>query len=357
MSERLFLVESDAKGLRAALVENRRLQAIEIDRGPHTRQVGSVQPARVVRAARGLGTFIRLDDGREFLLDSEINKTNQSLVVQIRRLPRGGKLGTASQSVSLAGHGVIHLPFDSGTHFSRRLTADRSRQMELTAAVVDRSGGWIFRQTAALVPGEDLAAEIAALAADGAAARSGVTIEGPDAFRRLASDYGAPVPDRVLTAGMAAKKAVEAWCDRFAPGLKARVVAAEPGLFDHYDLDEAIAGLAKSRAPLAGGGWLSIEPTEALVVVDVNSGHEKNILSANLEAVDEIARQLKLRHLGGLIAIDFISMNRPADRARVVAALKSAMANDPARVHILPMSAFGLVEMTRERRGPGLELE
>lgn len=99
-----------------------------------------------------------------------------------------------------------------------------------------------------------------------------------------------------------------------------------------------------------------IEPTAALTAIDVNAGAAANALSVNLCAAREIARQIVLRHIGGIVVIDFISMTRSRDRDRTTEALRLAVAEDPSQVDILPMSAFGLVEMTRERRGPELTL-
>jgi ribonuclease G len=184
-----------------------------------------------------------------------------------------------------------------------------------------------------------------------------VEIPAPDAFRRLATDWAAEPPDRIVVAGLAARRTVERWCRAFAPSLEARIEPAEAGLFDLYDLDEAISALAEPRVTLPGGASLVIEPTEALTVIDVNAGPAANALAVNLTAAAEIGRQLRLRHIGGIIVIDFISVTQPRDRDRIADALRSAVADDPSQTYILPMSALGLVEMTRERRGPGLEFE
>jgi ribonuclease E/ribonuclease G len=196
----------------------------------------------------------------------------------------------------------------------------------------------------------DIAAEAAALAAIG---REG-EVRAPDAFRRLVTDYGLPEPDSITVAGRVAEGVVKRWCEAFALRLLSRVAVGEAGLFDAHDLDRAIEALVQPCVLLPRSGSLIIEPTAALVAIDVNAGAGSNALAANLAATSEIARHLRLRHLGGIIVIDFISMSRPADRARVTASLAAALADDPAQTHILPMSALGLVEMTRERRGPGL---
>jgi ribonuclease G len=355
MSERLFLVESDQAGLRVALLEDRRLQAVEIDRTARPTRVGSVAAAKVVRTVQGLGAIVKLDDGTEFLLDrgGPSTQAGEEITAQVTRASRGDKLGIASRNITLAGRGVIHLPRESGIKFSRRLEIDDARRAALEALVAGKPGGWIFRRSAAQIDMADFAAEVATLAAEG----QGAELAAPDAFRRLATDYAAESPDRILAAGVAARRTAERWCKAFVPSLEARLEPVEAGLFDLHDLDEAIAALAEPRVPLSGGASLVIEPTEALTVIDVNAGPDANALSVNLTAADEIGRQLRLRHIGGIVVIDFISMTRPRDRDRIVDALKVAVADDPAQTYIVPMSALGLVEMTRERRGPGLEFE
>jgi ribonuclease E/ribonuclease G len=355
MSGRLFLVESDPAGLRAALVADGRLRAIEIDRAARPTRVGSVTAVKVVRTVQGLGTIVTLADGTELLLDrgGTWPKAGEGFAVQVAHPPRGDKLGTATRAVAVAGRGVIHLPHDSGIKFSRRLAIDETRRAALETFVVGKPGAWIFRHGAAHIGEADFTAEIATLAAEG----QGAEIAAPDAVRRLATDHAAEPPDRILTAGLAARRAAERWCRAFAPSLEQRLEPVEPGLFDLYDLDEAVSVLAEPRVALPGGASLVIEHTEALTVIDVNAGPEANALSVNLAAAAEIGRQLRLRHIGGIIVIDFVSLTRPRDRERIGEALKDAVADDPSQTYILPMSALGLVEMTRERRGPGLECE
>jgi ribonuclease E/ribonuclease G len=127
-------------------------------------------------------------------------------------------------------------------------------------------------------------------------------------------------------------------------------------LFEHHDCDSAIAALGHPRVELSNGGSIVIERTEAMTVIDVNGGAAVGPLSINLAAAEEIARQLQLRHIGGLIVIDFVSMTKQSDRDRLNAAFRNIMLEDPAPTRILPISALGLVELSRERRGPELEL-
>lgn len=352
MAQRRILVEADGAGLRAVLLVDGRLEAVEIDRGSI---VGAVISAKIIHTVAGLGTFVGLTDGTEFLLDRGGDKSplpsGRDMVVQIAKPQRGGKVGIATAKISLTGRGVVHLPLESGIKFSRRLTIAPERRTAIEAFLAGLRGGWIVRRGASELNLEELGVEARALADEGRQAHAGGVAQ-PNAFRRLISDYGA---DAILASGLAAKAAVERWCAMFAPNLAAKIESQPAGAFDSHDLDEAIAALGDRRVELPSGASLFIEATEALTAIDVNAGPEANMLGVNLAATLEIARQLRLRHIGGIVVIDFISMPRRPDQTRVVEALKEALAEDPSQTHVLPMSAFGLVEMTRERRGPGLE--
>jgi ribonuclease E/ribonuclease G len=329
------------------MVVEGKLQAVEIDCADRPSPVGAVVEAKVVRAIPGLGTILAMADGTELLLEREKTAlvSGAIVTVQVTKAARGEKLATATRAIALTGRALIHLPMENTVKFSRRLTLDESGRAAIAAQLAGAQGGWIVRRTAGLADPADLAAEIANLPSGSA----------PDAFARLAGDNSLPPPDRILVDGLAAKRTAERWCAAFAPSLLPRI-ESEAAIFDLYDLDSAIESLADARVNLPGGGSLIIEPTEALTVIDVNAGSDSNILSVNIAAVSEVARQLRLRHIGGIVVIDFISMAKPRDRDRVMAALDAALADDPAQTHILPMSAFGLVEMTRERRSPGLAL-
>lgn len=361
-NDRLLVAESDTQGLRAALLVDGRLEALEIDRNDRPTRVGAVETARVVRIAHGLGPVLALTDGVELLLDragsAPVPVAGDRLPVQITREGRGGKLGTASRSPALTGRALIHLPLESGIKASRRIAADEGERGALEAPLAGLPGGWILRRTAPRIDRADYAREAAALGAEGAAIRDkGAGLTAPDAVRRLCADYALPPLRRILVSGKAAEAAVGDWCGRFAPSLVGCVERHRDreSLFALHDLDREIEVLSGPVAPLPGGGSLIIERTEAMTVIDVNAGAETNLLAANLAAAAEIGRQLRLRHVGGIVVIDFVSLRRPADRARTEAALKAALASDPAQTHVLPMSALGLIEMSRERRGPGVE--
>jgi ribonuclease G len=277
------------------------------------------------------------------------------IIVQVIKPPRGDKAGIASRSITLTGRGLVHLPLESGIKISRRLDVDPDKRAALEVALAGFPGGWIVRRTAAALPQEEIQIEAQTLTLEGKRAATGIS-KASDAFRRLIGDYGTAEALAIHVAGLAGKAAVERWCAAFAPSLQSKIEMQPGGLFNRYDLDDAVAALAERRVALSGGASLVIETTEALTVIDVNAGPQANVVTVNLDAAAEIARQLRLRHIGGILVIDFISMPRRQDQARIGEALSAALADDPSQTYVLPMSALGLVEMTRERRGPGLEL-
>jgi ribonuclease G len=163
---------------------------------------------------------------------------------------------------------------------------------------------------------------------------------------------------RVLIDDATAFEAARAYCRRAMPEAEHKVeLFTGPGsLFDAYNLEDEIDRLFDPKVPLASGGWITIEGTEALTAVDVNSGSftastglEETSLRVNLEAADEIGRQVRLRGVGGLIVVDFIHMGDSANVERVLQTLAESLSKDHTPTQISPMSEFGLVEITRKR--------
>jgi ribonuclease G len=171
---------------------------------------------------------------------------------------------------------------------------------------------------------------------------------------------------KVLIDDAAAYEAARAYCRRAMPEAEHKVeLFSGPGrLFDTYNLEEEVERLINPKVPLPSGGWITIEGTEALTAVDVNSGSftastglEETSLSVNLEAADEIGRQVRLRGVGGLIVVDFIHLSDPANIERVLDTLADSLSKDHTPTQISPMSEFGLVEITRKRvRDPLVKL-
>lgn len=343
---------------RAALVEDGRLCAIEIDRLARPSAVGAVHRALPDHHRPGLGHFLKLADGSRALLGTRGNHGGRAepvptgpLTVQIKNDAVGDKAAQASTDVSLPGRFVIALPGSDGVRFSRRFPeAGRSG---LARLLLELPGGWIVRTAAASADPAIVVHEAKALVASWSALAQGdaaaLLLSAPSAPQRLLTE----TPDRIDRIEVEdGAPALIAWARIYAPDLVDRIHPYRDStpLFALRDLDGAIDALLEPVVPLPGGGRLTIEATTALTAIDVD-GAARSALDTNLSAADEIARQLRLRHIGGLIVVDFISMRSPRDRGLVERALQAALARDPVETQMLPMSKFGLVELARERRG------
>lgn len=375
----------DGKGLlrRAAVLTGGELTDLYIDRADRPARMGAVLLGRVVRLAAGLeAAFVEIGERLPALLNAadvrpapkkgrelrigQMLRTGQEVVVQVKADAHGDKGAVLTMDISLPGRFLVHLPQGQGVHLSKRLAAGPQRTA-LAAAMRDAvppGGGWIVRADAAEADPGLVALEAEALYADWRAAES--ALAGAEAPQELLVPPAAPVRacvelggagfDAIRVEGSEALLDLKRWCAERAPDLAARITLhiAKLPLFETGDVEGAIQSLLDRRAPLSHGGSLVIERTEALTVIDVNGGERGNPLSTNLEAVREIARQLRLRNIGGIVVVDFINLAKAYEREQLILALSHAVSNDPAGTHVYGMSKLGLVEMTRSRRGPPL---
>ena len=183
----------------------------------------------------------------------------------------------------------------------------------------------------------------------------GCLFPGPDAARRAVIGHGIrPLAGIAVEAPAEWLGAFRDWCAGAAPDLAPRLEGVAGRLYERHDLEGQIASLIRPGVALTGGAGLVIERTEALIAIDVNGGERGNPLAVNLEAAGEIARQLRLRNLGGIVVVDFLSMPKRGDGERLLAALTAAVRDDPVQTEVYGISRLGLVELTRARRGPAL---
>ena len=380
----LFIHRGDDR-LRAAMTSGGRLTDLHIDRDDRSRPaVGSVWLGRVERIAAGLNAgFVDLGTGKAGLLGvadvrlsdrsrpasgvaiGTVLRAGQAVVVQVKAEAVAAKGPTLAMDVSLPGRFLVHAPFRRGVTVSKRFGGGAVREGLIRRLQALAAGeGWIARSGCeAMTDDALLAAEADALAAvwrdlerrAGQGGSSGCLLPAADAARRAVIGHGPRPLARIwVEAPTAWHEAFTNWCATAAPDLLPALERVPAGLFDRHDLEGQIAALAGPRVALAGGGGLVIEPTEALVAIDVNGGERGNPLAVNLEAAAEVARQLRLRNLGGIIVVDFLSMSRRADGERLLAALNAAVRDDPVQTEVYGLSRLGLVELTRARRGPAL---
>jgi ribonuclease G len=340
---------------RLALIEGGRLVELVLDRAGLA--AGAVFMGRVAEVALRLdAAFVDIGAPRPgFLPGAAALKLSQgqAVLVQVRADAHDGKGATLTAEVSLAGRFLAYSPMRPGLAFSRRLEpAERDRLAPLLSGLIASGEGVVVRSAAEGREGAELAADLDRLRNDWAALdgrRHAAKVPGevwrPDALSRMLADN--PRVARVRMDDAAAFAAARA---RF-PSL----VELHKGgpLFDLYDTDEAIEGALAPVLRLPSGGRLAIEPTAALTAIDVDSGSGPPT-QANREAVDAIARQLRLRAIGGQVAVDFVSGGGKGAVFKLMGALKRAVAADPTPTHVFGVTPLGLVELTRERRGPSL---
>ncbi|MGH8722572.1 MAG: ribonuclease E/G, partial [Burkholderiales bacterium] len=283
------------------------------------------------------------------------------MLVQGKRAPHGGKGARVTGDIAIAGLHLVHLPRRAEAGISARLgrsaeaKAERARSQRLF-----KGSGFMLRGAAREADDEALLAEAERLRAlwrdietRASAAKPPLRLHGTDdPCQRLMSEHLSPRLSRIAVDDAAAVARIRAMLVAIAPQLLDRLELLRDA-FERTGAREQIEAALLPEVPLSGGGSLVIEPTAALTAIDVN-GAGRRALDANLEAAREIARQLRLRRIGGTVVVDFIDLPSPEERARLLAELRSALADDPAAVRVFPQAGPGLVPISRQRTGPSL---
>jgi ribonuclease E len=305
----------------------------------------------------------------------DVLKAGQTILCQVTKNPIGAKGARLTQEVSLPGRFAVLVPNSSAFGISKRLgDTERRRLRRIIDEVKPPGHGLIVRTAAEGVSADELQRDIETLleqwkSIEAEAGRSdapGLLYREPELSVRLlreelnAEYRGVVIDDRALF------EQVRDYVRAVSPELSDRVEyydAAEEGLpiFERYHVHEQLHKALDRKVWLPSGGSLIIERTEALTVIDVNTGKnvgktnlEETVYRNNLEAAEEVARQLRLRDIGGIIVIDFIDMEIRENRDKVAAALRNALARDKTRTQVFDISELGLVEMTRKRISEGL---
>jgi ribonuclease E/ribonuclease G len=314
---------------------------------------GAIFLGRVARVDKRAGVaFLDLGTARQAAVplprDAEKAREGAAVAVQVTGEAREDKGPPATLDLALPGRFLLRTPRRPGLSLSKRLDADARRALEdALAGRLDE--GWTVRTAATAVPvdrvleeAERLDRDWRAIAAHGGAPPA-LLHPAPGVAVRTLLDTPDAAAIRVGDAGLF--KAVQAWARGFAPDLLDRL-AREP-----TDIADRLPDLLDPDVPLPGGGSMAIEPTRALVAVDVDAGSGRDAAAANLAAAAELPRQLRLRNLGGLVVVDFIPAGKRA-RGPAFRRLAEALADDPARVRLAErFTTLGLAELTRQRRG------
>ena len=305
----------------------------------------------------------------------DILKKGQTLPVQVTKEPISTKGCRVTAQISLAGRFLVYMPYGSKVGVSRKIESreERAKLRELVSGILPKdSGGVIVRTVAEGVTEEHFRREIDSLLSLWKKINRKKTFvrRAPALLQRETSltrgiirDLFSTKVDALYVDSKELFNEVEGYLQQVDPELIERVhlyTEATP-LFDKFDIESEIRDLFKARCELPTGGSIIIQPTEALVSVDVNTGRytgkkdpEKTILRTNLEAAREIARQIRLRDIGGIIVCDFIDMETRSNRDKVLQELRTHLGRDRARTKAFAVSELGLVEMTRQRVRPSL---
>jgi ribonuclease G len=399
-----ILVNVAPRETRAAIIESDVLQEIYIERTSRRGLVSNLYKGRVSRVLPGMqAAFVDIGLDRTAFLhaadiasaqpdDTMVNlqPVNPAPVEDIRRLvnpgddilvqvikdPIGTKGARLTTFITLPSRYLVYMPRGEGIGVSARIDDEVERQ-RLKGAVagflgLDAPGGYILRTAAQGVPVESLREDMIYLdklwhhvRVRATEAQPGTIVHEdlPLALRVLRDELSRGV-SRVLVDSPREHAHMIAFAAAFMPDAATRI-ELYPGprpIFDLHGIEEEVGKALDRKVTLKSGGHLVIDQTEAMTTIDVNTGAyvghrnlEETIFRTNLEAAVTIARQLRLRNLGGIIIIDFIDMRDEAHRRQVLAALERALAGDRAQTHIVSLSPLGLVEMTRKRTRESLE--
>jgi ribonuclease G len=297
----------------------------------------------------------------------------QTLTVQVIKDPIGTKGARLSTQVSIAGRMLVHLPQDQHIGISQKIGSPEAREQlrERMQALVGTpetggGGGFILRTNAEEASDEELAEDIAylrktwALVRQRAVSKPAGTLLHQDLslVERVLRDLTTEATQSIRIDSRMQFEALQAFGRTYMPAVVGKLehYRGERPVFDLFGIEEDVAKALARRVDLKSGGYLIIDQTEALTTVDVNTGgfvgarnFDDTIFKTNLEAAGAIARQLRLRNLGGIVIVDFIDMTREEHREAVLAEFRKQLARDRTRTTISGFSALGLVEMTRKR--------
>lgn len=299
----------------------------------------------------------------------EALKRGQEVLVQISKEPISTKGPRVTAQISLAGRFLVYIPDSAKVGVSRKIgsSAERARLKEQVQNILpDNSGGVIVRTVSEDVTPEMLQRELKSLMAQWKKIKRKTNFQKAPSLvhresgltRGLVRDIFSDKVDSLTVDSRQVYNEIVAYLKDIAPDLIPRVKLHESKapLFDTAGIESEIRDIFKRRCDLPSGGYLIVEPTEALVSIDVNSGRytgkkdpEKTVFKTNIEAAQEVARQLRLRDVGGIIVCDFIDMETKANRDRVLQELRQHLSRDRARTKAFAVSDLGLIEMTRQR--------
>ena len=399
MSEEL-LVNVTPQETRVAVIENGSLQEVQVERTSHRGYVGNIYKGRVVRVLPGMQaafvdigvertSFIHVNDivapgsnGREDRNRQPDNIADhlhegKKIIVQVTKDPIGTKGARLTTFITIPSRYLVMIPYGEGVGVSARIEDDEEREhlrqiIEGLTGSDGAAGGYIVRTAAEGATADELSGDMLFLrklwdAIEGSIAQSRVgdlVYEDLPLAVRLLRDLLSSEMERVRVDSEVTFNKMKDFASRFMPHMSPTIehYTGERPIFDLYSIEDEIERGLGREVSLKSGGYLIIDQTEAMTTVDVNTGAyvghrnlEETSFRTNLEAAVAIARQLRLRNLGGIIIIDFIDMLEEDHRRQVLQELSRRLSDDHAKSHVMSVSPLGLVEMTRKRNRESLE--
>ena len=391
MSEQ-FLINFTPQETRVALLQQGIVQELHIERSVSRGLVGNVYLGKVVRVLPGMqSAFVEIGLERTAFLHiadiwgekgweqrggvdarpiERILHEGQALMVQVLKDPLGTKGARLTTQVSIAGRLLVHLPQDKHIGISQRIENEQERdklRTRIHALLPDgEPGGYIVRTVAEDAPDEELAVDIVYLKRCWLDIQQRAqTAQAPallhqdlNLAQRVLRDLVTRETLTVLVDSRETFAMLESFAREYVPQVSERLqhYTGERPLFELHGVEEEIQRALSRRVDLKSGGYLIIDQTEAMTTVDVNTGgfvglksFDDTIFKTNLEAAQTIARQLRLRNLGGIIIVDFIDMESAEHKSAVLEELNRVLARDHTRVSVNGFTQLGLVEMTRKR--------
>jgi ribonuclease G len=417
-----IIIHASGKQTRVALIENGELAQVFIDSEENQRTVGDIYLAEVHKVMVGIrAAFIRLNTAKDAFLHfsdvgdhledyivmlngaesipkairmtaeqraeaeknmsgfdkqdraGQILKTGQKLLVQIVKEPIGSKGPRISTDITIAGRYLVLIPLGNYIAVSKRIRSfkERKRLRSIVQSMLPENYGVIVRTVAEEQDDDALREDLRDVLDkwDGIISKykdaqpPALLYRDLDMTDSLIRDLFAKDYDRVLIDDPKMHRSIKNYVSKIAPKMAANIqlYKGSEHIFDAMKISSDIDAIFSPRVKMPSGGYLIFEQTEAMYVVDVNSGRyaakrdqEENSLKTNLEAAREIAKQLRLRDIGGIIVVDFIDLKDDVNRKKVYDEMKKEFRKDRAKTNLLPMSDFGLVQITRQRIRPSV---
>lgn len=402
-----FIINSHPEVTRIGILEDNRLMEIIVEDSNEKRQVGNIYLGKVNAVLPGMqaafvdiglerSAFLHVSDVRMGAVDADkfarslasgspattrevhdsiekVLRKGQDILVQVTKEPIGTKGARVTTRISIAGRYIVSMPGENVTGISRKISdrSERSRLRKILSSVKTPGYGIIAR-TAGVSQDEksfkmDMERIIGKWQEIGQSVLKkkapALLHQEQDIVTIAMRDLVTPDTNSIVTDSRVVARNARKYLKTFASGMtgKVKFYRGKTPIFDHFGIEQEITGIMAREVPLKSGGSLVIEHTEALVAIDVNTkkyvgrrNQESTIFKTNMEAAREVARQLRLRDLGGIIVIDFIDMDIPDHRDKVLNALRTELGRDRSPTKTCQVSPMGLVEMTRKRVRPSV---